>query len=46
MNASPLSQRSSGLAALIARHEQEIYTEWMQEMRGSLKRTDLKARSF
>jgi rsbT co-antagonist protein RsbR len=41
MNATPLSQRSSGLSALISRHEQEIYAEWMNEMRGSLRRADL-----
>lgn len=41
MNATPLSQRSSGLAALIAKHEQEIHAEWLQEMKGSVKRGDL-----
>lgn len=41
MNATPLSQRSSGLSALIARHEQEIYAEWMSEIKGSLRRGDL-----
>lgn len=41
MNTVSIDQKSQGLANLIARHEKEILGEWMREMSGAIRRSDL-----
>jgi rsbT co-antagonist protein RsbR len=41
MNTVSIDQKSQGLAALIARNEKEILNDWMREMTGATRRSDL-----
>lgn len=41
MNTVSIDQKSQGIANLIARHEKEILSEWMREMSGAIRRSDL-----
>lgn len=41
MNTASIDQKTQGLAALVARNENEILTEWMREMTAATRRGDL-----
>lgn len=41
MNTVSIDQRTQGLAALVARNEREILSEWIQEMTAATRRNDL-----
>jgi len=41
MNAKPVSPQSVKLSEVLARHEDKILAQWMQEMSGSVRRSDL-----
>jgi rsbT co-antagonist protein RsbR len=41
MNTVSIDQKAQGLAAVIARNKKEILSEWIREMAGAIRRTDL-----
>jgi rsbT co-antagonist protein RsbR len=41
MNTVSIDQKTQGLAALVARNERELLSEWMQEMAAATRRSDL-----
>lgn len=41
MNTVSMDQRTQGLASLVARHEKEVLSEWIQEMTAATRRGDL-----
>lgn len=41
MNTVSIDHKSQGLANLFARHEKEMLSEWMREMSGAIRRSDL-----
>jgi rsbT co-antagonist protein RsbR len=41
MSTAPPDQKTQDLAGILARNEQQILTDWLREMSGSVRRTDL-----